>query len=100
MRCLGCKYDLSKLSEHRCPECGRAFDPSKARTFETPFSRKRRHEKRATWIISVVIILLLGVANYIKYNFAVNDRSLAEAVLWVVLAIFGIGVLLKYFLRR
>jgi hypothetical protein len=28
VRCLSCKYDLKKLTEHRCPECGRAFDPN------------------------------------------------------------------------
>lgn len=28
MRCLTCQYDLRKLSERRCPECGRAFDPN------------------------------------------------------------------------
>lgn len=26
-RCLDCNYDLRGLTEHRCPECGRAFDP-------------------------------------------------------------------------
>ena len=33
MRCFGCQYDLSNLSGHRCPECGRAFDPNDPRTF-------------------------------------------------------------------
>lgn len=36
MRCLSCKYDLSNLSSgggHRCPECGRAFDPNDPATF-------------------------------------------------------------------
>ena len=35
MRCLGCRYNLKGLAEHRCPECGRAFDPSDRNTFET-----------------------------------------------------------------
>src|SRR5690242_19490405 len=26
-RCLGCDYPLRGLTEPRCPECGRAFDP-------------------------------------------------------------------------
>lgn len=34
MRCLSCKYDLSNLTEHRCPECGRIFDVSDSRTFD------------------------------------------------------------------
>jgi hypothetical protein len=33
MRCRGCAYDLRGLAEHRCPECGRAFDPAKPETF-------------------------------------------------------------------
>ena len=33
MRCLDCHYSLKNLTEHRCPECGRAFDPLDARTY-------------------------------------------------------------------
>ena len=33
MRCLSCNYDLSNLTEHRCPECGRAFDPTIRTTY-------------------------------------------------------------------
>jgi hypothetical protein len=31
-RCLGCAYLLRGLADHRCPECGRAFDPGDPRT--------------------------------------------------------------------
>lgn len=27
MHCLTCDYDLRSLSDNRCPECGRWFDP-------------------------------------------------------------------------
>lgn len=37
-RCLTCDYPLLSLSEHRCPECGRAFDPADPRTVRTPRS--------------------------------------------------------------
>lgn len=33
MRCLQCDYDLNGLTEHRCPECGRGFDPENPVTF-------------------------------------------------------------------
>lgn len=33
MRCKACNYSLWKLTEHRCPECGRAFDPANPKTF-------------------------------------------------------------------
>jgi hypothetical protein len=36
MRCLSCHYDLKNLTEHRCPECGRAFRPNDPATFLPP----------------------------------------------------------------
>jgi hypothetical protein len=30
--CLGCGYSLRELTDPRCPECGRGFDPDDART--------------------------------------------------------------------
>lgn len=33
VRCLNCNYELSGLTEHRCPECGRGFDPSDADSY-------------------------------------------------------------------
>lgn len=43
--CLGCGYVLDGLPEHRCPECGRPFDPDNPRTFKTarPYKRWRWH---------------------------------------------------------
>jgi hypothetical protein len=40
--CLGCRYNLRGLTEPRCPECGRAFDPGDPRTWSTTAIRKRR----------------------------------------------------------
>ncbi|MFG0252061.1 MAG: hypothetical protein ACF8NJ_04220 [Phycisphaerales bacterium JB038] len=31
--CRGCGYRLDGLGEHRCPECGRAFDPDRPGSF-------------------------------------------------------------------
>ena len=33
MRCLECGYRLIHLTENRCPECGRAFDPNDPESF-------------------------------------------------------------------
>jgi predicted amidophosphoribosyltransferase len=52
MRCLNCKYDLRKLSEHRCPECGRPFNPNDPKTFDT--------RKRSDFRYALTIILLAG----------------------------------------
>ena len=54
MRCLGCQYDLANLPEHRCPECGKIFDPSDPRTFDP---------KRApVWSAKVDLVVLLVAA--------------------------------------
>lgn len=34
-RCLHCGYRLYGLTEHRCPECGRSFNPLDPTTYET-----------------------------------------------------------------
>ncbi len=34
MRCIHCQYPLVNLPVRRCPECGKAFDPDDADTFD------------------------------------------------------------------
>jgi hypothetical protein len=35
VRCKNCHYSLKRLTEHRCPECGAAFDPNDLSTFDS-----------------------------------------------------------------
>jgi hypothetical protein len=64
MRCLTCKYDLRKLAEHRCPECGRVFDPSDPNSFgiEPPKNHPR-----------LTMMLLLALGTYLA-AFVVHMR--------------------------
>lgn len=68
VRCLSCKYDLSNLTtggEHRCPECGREFDPNDPRSFETHDSRRRDALRRASiWAGSVYLISAIIVVSF------------------------------------
>ena len=48
MRCLDCHYSLKGLTEHRCPECGRAFDPNDSKTYGTGWRPK-------PWTISIAV---------------------------------------------
>jgi Leucine-rich repeat (LRR) protein len=52
--CQKCGYVLDGLSENRCPECGREFDPAKRRTF-------RRRPMRTKWFF--LGRLALGIAG-------------------------------------
>lgn len=58
MRCKACNYSLWKLTEHRCPECGRAFDPDDPRTFAAPRPFRSRRERRKPAIIYFFVIWL------------------------------------------
>jgi predicted amidophosphoribosyltransferase len=55
VRCLSCKYDLKNLTEHRCPECGREFDPNDPTTY---FTRTRAITPRRFLRITLVAYAL------------------------------------------
>src|SRR5690606_31804538 len=51
--CLHCQFDLTGLTEHRCPECGQAFDPNDARTM---FERWNVNQKFAKCFLLISVI--------------------------------------------
>jgi hypothetical protein len=59
VRCLSGKYDLSHLSEHRCPECGREFDPSDPTTIGEPASISWRLWQAFLGLFAVAWVLWL-----------------------------------------
>lgn len=66
VRCLTCHYDLRKLTERRCPECGRAFDPDDASTyFEPPTIVTLRVMFR---VAVVCYVLNLAFSIYVSIN--------------------------------
>ena len=67
MYCLGCKYDLRKLTITACPECGRPFDPSNPRTYRRAFHHRWRAyliaaaALPATFVVSFVIMFFVSM---------------------------------------
>jgi hypothetical protein len=57
LRCLSYQYDLRNLSEHRCPECGREFDPNALSTFES-----RPKEPRLGYLLVLLVIVFAVVS--------------------------------------
>lgn len=55
--CRTCSYDLRHLTEHRCPECGNAFDPEDPRTF------RARPRQRVWWLLGRLALLGIIVAT-------------------------------------
>lgn len=59
MYCRKCNYQLLGLSENRCPECGRPFDPADRRTFY-PHTRSQARSwwiKRIAWSLATAVLL-------------------------------------------
>lgn len=101
VHCLTCNYDLSNLTEHRCPECGRDFDPANAGTFIGDDWYKLRTRTLERWIYGCAffpftaivafafLIALLG--GFESYSNAAT--KFAAIVGFVVLALIPISVL-------
>lgn len=71
MRCLSCDYDLSNLTEHRCPECGRAFDPRNPKTFSTitPAEKKEMLLGFLIWLA-----VMAGVCVLLQWRLSCRKR--------------------------
>ena len=62
MHCLTCHYNLRNLVEHRCPECGRVFDPNNSRSFFPNIAMGKRSKTALGIIVTILVAtILLGV---------------------------------------
>ena len=101
MRCLSCHYDLRNLSEDRCPECGRAFDPSDSATYTTADADTPPHSedwRAVLWLGSCfgvisIVLTLWGVAGIGPFE------AVCVAILFTLLA-SPFLVLLQFLLAR
>lgn len=68
--CRSCNYDLNGLSEHRCPECGREFDPENPKSFANTPDWHFRRKLKFVGICSVVLAVLYVVGSGIEHGYA------------------------------
>ncbi len=54
MRCLGRRYILEGLPEHRCPECGRTFEPHDERIFRRAGTRGAQPPDADLWLAAAL----------------------------------------------
>ncbi len=97
MRCKACGYDLRSLPEHRCPECGRRFDPDNPRTFLTkPVSG------RGPLVSAIVGVILIDTPLVLAYLADLGVLNLREMDSVVLLgpAMMVTGFVIEYLVLR
>ena len=98
MRCLTCHYSLKNLTEHRCPECGRTFDPNDPDTF---LAEKKYQIK--TWhmvaIVSFGAFMLVNAVLRVLHHIERGNDFLWWAGC-VALDAAGIAVIIFLYVRE
>jgi hypothetical protein len=84
--CLSCQYSLAGLIEHRCPECGRRFDPSDRSTFGTSPHRIVRQAR--SWRTAYALAILAPI-EFICAAMAYHTIGEGHSILLVFAAIVG-----------
>lgn len=88
MYCIDCKYHLKGLTEDRCPECGREFNPDNQFSYlQTAWA----HRPINIAIGAVLMILIIGwvlvgsgdVAMFIDFNSLILVLGMTAAGLWL-----------------
>ena len=66
MRCLKCDYELQGQHEHRCPECGTAYDPTNPATYGGLHRPWPRWVRRTLLVASFYPLSMLALV-YLTY---------------------------------
>lgn len=82
IHCRQCGYMLAGLSEPRCPECGRRFDPERRSTFDRrPGAwRVRWWTRRLLAMLGPLALLVGGAVGWICWRYYPDWRAEQDAV--------------------
>jgi hypothetical protein len=96
VRCKACRYSLKNLTEHRCPECGREFDPSDPNTFDPAgFAPQTSH----VWALTAATYLAAWACAFIVVQtLPTSHPRLAVVVFASIAALALTAVILPFVL--
>jgi hypothetical protein len=94
MRCIDCDFDLERISEPRCPECGRGFDPQDGGTFIGPGHTRfsRRLAQAPGWpmfVLASLVALLILASGFVPS--AAFGAQISAVLAGFLLAVIYIG---------
>ena len=61
VHCKTCHYSLANLTEHRCPECGTAFDPNDPTTFDITNDQADRGRPMEMLVYTLLTVALVCI---------------------------------------
>ncbi len=106
MHCMGCHYPLDGLQEHRCPECGRPFNPAQPLSFYRPRQltgprvriwHLRDRLRMLAWLVGLAVAgIVFFLAIVVQYLWWLLPIVAVVYFLWLVgLAWLGVRVLIE-----
>lgn len=92
--CLQCRYALRGLSEHRCPECGKRFDPDDPDT--TAATHRRGFADLAPETTPATLTMILAVGAALVFYQAIPNSShhwlhgtpVSVSLIWTAITVF------------
>ena len=64
---MNCHYSLTGLTEHRCPECGTAFDPNDAATWLDDAEPEPDTPQKRLLILALAAVGFLSLGIWILF---------------------------------
>src|SRR5262245_38374422 len=89
-RCIGCGYLLHGLTDARCPECGRPFDPLDSESFTT----KLPYVRWKFWLPGLLLAFGTGTLLWL-----ILFRTTGVGAAATIVVPFSIGAILGYACR-
>lgn len=95
MRCRSCGYDLRGLEEHRCPECGRGFDPGDALTYLAKVVVGRRLLVSASLAFGALCapwfaFWILDALGFVGWTHKTRSWQFYESLVGMIAVVFGL----------
>lgn len=81
MYCRRCAYNLKQLDTHRCPECGRPFDPTNPKTFRRHPSSRTRNIKHIA-LVTLALIVFLTIISFLHIWPATSRINAWHTTFW------------------